>query len=269
MVASLELAQRLDRAEAMAGAAFVDARRAHFPESGAEWRELGGAIALFDGPDSPVTQVFGLGLSQPVTAELLQSLEDFFTERGAPTDHDLSPLGGVPAAALLARRGYVPIEYSNVLCQSLDGWAPVPAASGIQVHRVSEREAGVWAETGARGWSDVFAFPGLVELNRMIAAREGACCFLATIGGSPVAAGALFVHQRVALLAGASTVPAARRRGAQFALLQARLRFARDLGCDLAMMCAEPGSASQRNAGRNGFHIAYTRTKWRLAAALH
>ena len=36
-------------------------------------------------------------------------------------------------------------------------------------------------------------------------------------------------------------------------------------GCDLAMMGAAPGSASQRNAERHGFRIAYTRIKWRLA----
>ena len=37
-------------------------------------------------------------------------------------------------------------------------------------------------------------------------------------------------------------------------------------GCDLATMGAEPGSASQRNAERSGFRIAYTRTKWSLPA---
>lgn len=31
------------------------------------------------------------------------------------------------------------------------------------------------------------------------------------------------------------------------------------------MLVAEPGSNSQRNAERNGFRVAYTRTKWRLA----
>jgi hypothetical protein len=30
------------------------------------------------------------------------------------------------------------------------------------------------------------------------------------------------------------------------------------------MMVALPGSDSQRNAERKGFHIAYTRTKWQL-----
>ncbi|MEO8360415.1 MAG: hypothetical protein ABI672_10330, partial [Vicinamibacteria bacterium] len=57
--------------------------------------------------------------------------------------------------------------------------------------------------------------------------------------------------------------PEARRQGAQSALLAARLSFARERGCDLAMMCALPGSASQRNAERQGFRIAYTRIKWR------
>jgi hypothetical protein len=30
------------------------------------------------------------------------------------------------------------------------------------------------------------------------------------------------------------------------------------------MMGAQPGSASQRNAERHGFRIAYTRIKWQL-----
>jgi len=44
------------------------------------------------------------------------------------------------------------------------------------------------------------------------------------------------------------------------------MNMAMTQGCDLAVMCAEAGSASQRNAERQGFRIAYTRTKWRLAS---
>jgi beta-glucosidase-like glycosyl hydrolase len=72
----------------------------------------------------------------------------------------------------------------------------------------------------------------------------------------------MFVHDGVALLAGASTIPEWRHRGAQNALLAKRLVYAAHAGCDLAMMCAEPGGASQRNAERQGFRIAYTRVKW-------
>ena len=44
------------------------------------------------------------------------------------------------------------------------------------------------------------------------------------------------------------------------------MQYAFDRGCDLAMMVAEVGSESQRNAERKGFRIAYTRTKWKLSA---
>jgi len=39
------------------------------------------------------------------------------------------------------------------------------------------------------------------------------------------------------------------------------MKYAAAQGCDIAMMCALPGSASQRNAERQGFRIAYTRIK--------
>jgi hypothetical protein len=74
----------------------------------------------------------------------------------------------------------------------------------------------------------------------------------------------MFIHNGVALLAGASTIPEGRKQGAQLALLESRLRYAVEKGCDLAMMVALPGSASQRNAERQGFRIAYTRIKWGL-----
>ncbi|HEX8254450.1 MAG TPA: GNAT family N-acetyltransferase, partial [Thermoanaerobaculia bacterium] len=86
--------------------------------------------------------------------------------------------------------------------------------------------------------------------------------FFAELDGRMVGTGAIAMHDGVALLAGASTIPSARNQGAQRALLEARLRHAAAAGCDLAMMCASPGSTSQRNAERQGFRIAYTRIKW-------
>ena len=94
---------------------------------------------------------------------------------------------------------------------------------------------------------------------------EDSISFLARLEGKAIAAGALCISAGVALLAGACTIPEARRQGAQLALLETRLHYAAERGCDVAMMCAAPGSASQRNAERHGFRIAYTRVKWRLA----
>jgi GNAT superfamily N-acetyltransferase len=74
------------------------------------------------------------------------------------------------------------------------------------------------------------------------------------------------MHEGVASFGGAATIPELRRRGLQAALMAVRMRYAFEHGCDLAMMVAEAGSGSQHNAERQGFRIAYTRTKWRLPA---
>ncbi|HZS28808.1 MAG TPA: hypothetical protein VFB76_16395 [Candidatus Angelobacter sp.] len=72
------------------------------------------------------------------------------------------------------------------------------------------------------------------------------------------------IHEGVALLGGSATVPELRRRGLHAALLEERMRYACDHGCDLALMVALAGSDSQRNAERKGFRVAYTRMKWQL-----
>jgi hypothetical protein len=105
----------------------------------------------------------------------------------------------------------------------------------------------------------------MLDMARVSAEMPDGHSFLAELDGQPIASGALSVSEGVALLAGASTVPEGRKRGAQLALLDGRLRYAAGQGCDIAMMCAQPGSASQRNAERQGFRIAYTRLKWRLS----
>ena len=116
----------------------------------------------------------------------------------------------------------------------------------------------------ADGWSDTpEVVPFVRNIGGVYARVPTASCYLVEHQGYSAAAGVLAIHEGVAVLAGASTRPIARKRGAQLALLGARLDDARRRGCDLAMMSARPGSASQRNAERHGFRIAYTRIKWR------
>src|SRR5690606_27160612 len=86
----LELARRLERAESLAGAAWVQTRARVEPEVGATWTEVAGAYALFDGVDSPLTQTFGLGLFEPVGAVELEQLEAFYQQRGAAIAHNVS-----------------------------------------------------------------------------------------------------------------------------------------------------------------------------------
>jgi hypothetical protein len=267
--ADLELARRLERTEARANAAFVDARARLDPASGATWLEAAGAYAMFDGVESPITQTFGLGLFADAGDEDLARLEAFFEGRGAPVFHEVSPMADPALVGRLSARGYHPIELTSVLFRPTAGELSGPRTPGLTVRRAGPEEAEQWAGVMAEGWAS--EAPGLGDfmftLGQTSANAEGYHGFLAELDGRPVASGGLSLGEGVALLAGASTIPAARRQGAQLALLQARLRFAAGQGYPLAMMAALPGSASQRNAERQGFRIAYTRIKWQLRRA--
>ncbi len=265
-LSDLTLARRLERTEACANASFVEARAALDPASGAVWMEVGGTYAMFDGRESPLTQTFGLGLFADLEPRDLERLEAFFRERDAPVNHEVSPLSGVPLVRELADRGYRVAEQTSVMYQPIDLDALSPPSPAIDVRPIHADQADEWAATAATGWSS--ESPALEAfmrgLGRISVRAEGTTAFLAWLEGRPIAAAALRCTDGVALLAGASTVPAARKQGAQQALLHARLHAARANGCDLAMMCAAPGGPSQRNAERQGFRIAYTRTKWEL-----
>src|SRR5881398_2410502 len=101
LFANLPLARRLGRAEGSGGVNFVETRARLTPERGARWIEVAGAYAMYDGPLSPVTQTFGLGLFQPATPADLDALEAFFRECGAPVYHEVSPLADLGLFAML------------------------------------------------------------------------------------------------------------------------------------------------------------------------
>lgn len=264
--ADVDLARRLERTEGRANANFVEARALAFPDWGARWMEVGGAYAMFDGPGSPLTQTFGLGMFEPLTAEQLDQIEHFFFERGADVFHEVCPLTDPSTFALLSERDYAPIEFSNVLYQpiSADLRIDAPRNERIQVRLISDGEIDLWAQTAFEGWSEFTEVADFLRDLSQITARSRSLSFLAELDGKAIATGALSITGDVALLAGASTIPSARRQGAQLALLEARLRYAATQGCTVTMMVTAPGSGSQRNSERHGFRIAYTRTKWQL-----
>src|SRR5687767_15534332 len=99
-----KLSQKLERTEARANASFVEARAELAPEVGAEWIEVAGAYAMFDGIESPLTQTFGLGIFDEVTGRELDEFEAFFKRHEAPVFHEVSPLADVALMALLNER---------------------------------------------------------------------------------------------------------------------------------------------------------------------
>ena len=274
MYSDRTLSRKLERTEARSCADMVVTRARLQPESGAEWIEVAGTYAMFDGVESPLTQTFGLGVFEDATAEHLDVLEKFFIDRGGPVFHEVSPMADLSILELLTSRGYEPIELTSVMFREL-GVPPSGGENrgeerrvkaGLETRFIKESEADMWASTVAAGWAT--EQPGLVDFllafGKIAARTSGGRPMIAELDGKPVAAAGFQIYDDVCILAGASTIPEARRQGVQNALLAARLTHGAEHGCRLAMICTQPGSQSQTNAQKNGFNIAYTRTKWHL-----
>jgi GNAT superfamily N-acetyltransferase len=172
---------------------------------------------------------------------------------------------------MLSRRGYELIGFENVLGLPLDAESTEGSVSpSITVERAGPDDTKAWMDAVATGFLHPDTFDGPVShesfsrdvieqifgdtfatpsFERFIARRDGV-----------VAGGAsLRIHQGVAQLAGAATLPDHRRQGVQTALLKHRLMEAARRGCDVAVVTTQPGSKSTENVQRFGFSVLYVR----------
>ncbi len=266
IISDLELSRRLERTEARVNADFVETRARISPECGAEWIDVAGAYAMYDGNESPLTQTFGLGLFEDATAEHLDEIEAFYAKHASPVFHEVSPMADPSLLELLSARNYRPIELTSVLYRELAHVTKKDRDPQLTTRVISADEVELWARTSADAWATEHAGLGdfMFNFGAISAQCSGAYPYIAELDGRAIATGMLFIYDDICMLAGASTLPDGRRRGAQTALLEDRLQFAAAQGCHLAIMGASPGSTSQRNAQKNLFQIAYTRTKWLL-----
>ena len=140
----------------------------------------------------------------------------------------------------------------------------MPEPPDVTVRTVTRQDAQLFAEIHLRGHEvPPGADPRPIE---RWAAVDGWRLYLASVGGELAAAAALTVHDELAYLANASTVPAFRRRGCQTALIARRLQDARAAGATLVTSQAAFASPSHRNLARAGLRVAYTKAVWRLRA---
>lgn len=263
----IDLARRVEMAEANAGRECADAFHRLHPEFPIAVQEIAGGIAVFAGSDSPVTQAIGVGLNGPVADAELDALAAFFKSRNAPAALELCPLIDMSLYERLAARGYKLLEVSDVLlfddlAQALAARPPA-APPGVSIRAATRDDSQLWTHTVAQGFAEHFPVTqSMLNVMEGFCHRSGPCSFLlAYVDGEPAGGGVVSAYQGVAGLFGASTLPAFRRRGVQSALLSARLAWARKHGCELAVSIAQPGSISHRNIERFGFRVAYTRTK--------
>ena len=261
---NVPLARRIETAEAQAAVECAEALERFRPGSGAAVRRIAGGFAVYCGHDSPITQAVGMGLDGPVSAEEFDRLEEFYRSRNEAVRVETAPLADPTFIEHFGQRGYRVTEFSNVMARSLaaDESCPEPPP-GVTIEKAGKDQVETWVQTVAEGFAEQFPVSQeLLEVMKMFALAPKTECYLARVDGKLAGGGTLTLHDGVAGLFGASTLPMARRRGVQTALLQRRLARAAQAGSDLAVSLAQPGSTSQRNIVRQGFRVLYTRVKF-------
>ncbi|MDX6479904.1 MAG: hypothetical protein QOG85_414 [Gaiellaceae bacterium] len=206
-------------------------------------------------PDIQLNRVAALGVARPPTDEELGEIEAFFVAAG--TRCAISTADPALGDRLRAR-GYT-AGYSWMKFARDSSPPAAPAGTQLTVEETADPlEFGRTVGT-AFGLPDAVAsfFGGIVG-------REGWTMLVARDGVTPVGGAALFVHRGVGWLGIAGTLPEHRGKGAQNALLAARIERGRELGAHAfttetgEQVAGRPGG-SYRNILRAGFAESYLR----------
>jgi GNAT superfamily N-acetyltransferase len=257
--ADLDLARRLEAAEAGGGLAAVEGLRRARADLEAASEPIAGGRAVFAGRNSPLTRALGIGMDGAVSEAEFDRLEEFFRARQTNVVIDLCPMAHASVAHFIQTRGYRIEEFNNVMARRLASEeAFAPGSGDLYTTRASPAEARLWIDVVAQGFLECQA-PPADFLDMFAGTPLVAECFLAFQEALPVAAAGMFVASGVAALFGDATLLHARGRGCQMALIYTRLEAAARAGCDLAMASVPPGSGSHRNYERAGFQLVYMR----------
>ena len=236
----------------MWGSPFLDAHAAYLRHLGtaavAEVVDADGVYAVRTGVASNSENG---ALSGAVDAEVARRLVAWFADARLPASW---LVGDVQAAAVLEAVGCTP-ERSAVEMRGPVPELPPGGSVDVAVDAVAdERALEAWLEVaGACGWFEseeerralrkLYASIGL-GVSAPLRLR------LARAGDAPVGMAAAFHTGRTVLLTAVGVLPSARRRGIGRALALARLREARDRGCDSAVLAPSPdGAALYRSLG--------------------
>lgn len=263
MFVDVALAARIDQVEARLSRAVADGARGR----GAPGLTvpIGGGVAVLARPGSPVNKVIGAGFAGPLPSAELAALTGAWAAHGEIVRVELATLADPAALAGLGEHGFRTVGFEHVLVRPLAGSLPGPAAHvaiTVDAHDEAWRATSVDGFTAADGTGAAVDDHGrdvLDAVMRDFASAAGFRRYVARLDGEVAGAATLRLDDGVALLCGATTLPAHRRRGVQAALLAARLADARAAGCEVAVVTTAPGSQSQANVLRGGFALGYAR----------
>jgi GNAT superfamily N-acetyltransferase len=221
-----------------------------------------GCVAALPG-SRMFNHVLGLGVEQDPTYADLDAIADFYQSHGVDYSVAVAPGVASDLADRLAGRGFAE-DYGWVKFSRTTRAAPA-MRTAMRVERIGSERGGDFGRIVAAAY-DLPAEMG--EWIGAIPGRPPWWCFLAFDGDEPAATGALYVDGQVGWLGLAATLPEHRRKGAQNALLAARIEAARTAACTI--LATETGtrvegrpSNSYRNILRADFVEAYERPNLR------
>lgn len=232
-----------------------------FPNARSAVLRAGGGVAAFLEKDSLLNYAVGLGLDGKVSGEDIAQICEFYRSRGVMPRVDVCPLADPSLTAALREHNFRLYSFVMVLTRPIlpdEDFAPPPDGMVVRVARPEEAE--LWARVADEGFSD--GSPITEERLRfglLMFSGEAHVPYLVELDGEVAAQGSLFMHGPYAALASCSVRARFRRRGIQNALIRERLRRGRELGGTIAGLFVAGSSQSQRNAERQGFHVAYTK----------
>lgn len=253
----------MERVDAVERQAFMALYADAPPELGAGVHHEGPVLATWlPGCDDPgFSCVFDFALAWDLD-QVVERLADVLREHNAPvlaidTHPDFDPRIN---EQWFLTRGFAPAYGEQVWWRSLVGarFDPTPP-EGVRIELAASDDSADFARVLNVGFGEE---PD-GGLGRAFAARIGKpgwLHYLVLVDGKPGAASALYMHDAVADFFVASTMPWARRRGAQTALIRRRLCDAQQFGCELATAQSVLDNASPRNFARHGFAEIYERT---------
>ena len=256
MIIDAALVIRVERTAARLTAMEVEALASTVPASQAHWRPLDGGVAAAMGRGRYVNRAVGAALGDTSPGELLDELEAFYDAAGLPSSLEVCPWAPPGLVAAMRGRGYAVEWFRNVYAHGLRG---LPPRSRVQIDDVGDDLEAEW--TAILGSQYEPGSPERRNSDEFCAAVHrvpGAQNLVAVIDGKAVGTGSLTPVRTVAWLGGAATLPEARGRGVQHALLVDRLHRASRMGCRLAAVTAVPDGVSARNLLRVGFQLLYT-----------
>jgi hypothetical protein len=208
-------------------------------------------------------RTIGLGLAEPITDETIDQLYALYEGAAVRFMVQVSPTALTDELHTLLERRGLPRQDNWVNLIRGDE-APPEIRTDLRVEQIGPEQAEAFGEILCtafelpREYGAVFSAP---------IGRPDWRHYLGFDGETPLAAGSLYVHGEVGYLAGAGTLPAARRRGGQSAIMVRRIREALALGChwlvtETFLDTLEHPNPSLHNMLRTGFQVAYERPNY-------